>query len=94
VAWNDPPMFSLNVNTTARAPARKLTERVAFPIGGGGGSGSASLPSNPNPKLPPPPLKTTTNPFAHQIFPEILPPHAEHMRTLRTPDDDDAAPPK
>ncbi|CAG7636343.1 unnamed protein product [Allacma fusca] len=31
-AWNDPPMFSTEVNVSARPPPNKLNKRVAYPI--------------------------------------------------------------
>jgi hypothetical protein len=91
VALNDPPMCSPNVNPTEHAPVLKLTERVAFPIGGGGGSGSASLPSNLKPELAPPPLKRTkryplTPIFARQLVSGILAGCAAYMKARRNPD--------
>jgi hypothetical protein len=94
VALKDPPMCSPNVNPTEHAPVLKLTERVAFPIGGGGGSGSASLPSNLKPEFAPPPLKTKkryplTPIYARQLVSGILAGCAAYMKARRNPDYED-----
>jgi len=65
-AWNDPPMFSVSVNTAGKPVPTKLNRRVAFPLQPTGqppamqSSGSMSLPPMPGPGLNFPPSQPPT----------------------------------